>query len=165
MRSRPLGPTVLAGAVATATLMLTGCSSLFGKPAGKGDPANQRLHQLAADPTFSALPPGAEHGGLKLTRARSEPVVFFGGGWHGPSVVRTFESSATPLSVYEFYGELARAGGWSVVGVGALHVPSSWHKTYPNGAVASLLLFTPRPLEPASGPRQYQLQRGITLPS
>lgn len=164
MTIRPLGPVILAGMLAGAALVASACGSPGGKPPG-GDPGNRRLHQLAADPIFAALPPGAGQPELKLTPASYQRPGFFGGGWSGPGVTRTFESSAPAISVYEFYGERAREEGWSVVGIGSLHVPSTWHKAYVNGATGYLSLFTSRPFEPASGPRQYQLRGGISLPS
>jgi len=149
--------------VASAALVVTGCS-LSGKPSAGGDPGNRRLHQLAGDPVFAALPPGAGGAELKLIPARYEPVSFGGGGWHGPSVIRTFESSAQPISVYEFYGERAREEGWTAALVGSLHVTDRWRKSYPNGATGYLSIFTSRPFEAATGPRQYQLAGGISLP-
>jgi hypothetical protein len=144
-------------------LVVTGCS-LSGKPSGGGDPGNRRLHQLADDPIFSVLPPGAGRAEVKLTPARYEPVSFSGGGWHGPSVSRTFESSAEPISVFAFYGERAREEGWAAALAGSLHVTDRWRKSYPNGATGYLSIFTSRPFEAAAGPRQYQLQGGISLP-
>jgi len=138
MRRRPLGPMVLASVVAGAAIALTGCFSLAGKPPGRGDPGNRRLHQLAADPIFGALPLGAEGAELKLIPASHRSSVFEPSGWNGPGVTRTFESSAPAISVYEFYGERVRAEGWTAVGVGSLHVPDTWRKTYPNGALATL---------------------------
>jgi hypothetical protein len=156
---------MLAGAVAGITLMLTGCGWLSGKPPGRGDPGNRRLHQLAADPIFSSLPPGAEDGELTLIPASYRRSTFEPSGWNGPGVAKTFASSAPPVSVYEFYGERARVEGWTVVGIGSLHLPSTWRKAYPNGAMGFLSIFTPRPFEPADGPRQYQLRGSISLPS
>lgn len=140
-----------------------GCS-LFGKGPGKGDPGNRRLHQLAADPIFSVLPPGAQKAELKLIPASYQKPSFEPGGWTGPGVTRTFESSSTPRSVYEFYGQRARAEGWTPTNMNALHVAATWRRTYANGAVGSLILTTDRPWEALPLPRFYQLNGGITLP-
>ena len=156
-------PLVLVGVIAGAALVLTACS-LAGKPPGRGDPGNRRLHQLAADPIFGAVPPGAEAGELKLIPASYRSSVFEPSGWNGPSVIRTFVSSAPPISVYEFYGQRARDEGWTAALVGSLHVTDRWRKAYRNGATGYLSLFTSRPFEPSSGPREYQLSGGISLP-
>lgn len=156
-----LRPTVLGGVIAGAALVLTACS-LAGKPPGHGDPGNRRLHQLAADPIFGAVPPGAEAGELRLVRASYRSSVFEASGWNGPSVIRTFESSAAPISVYEFYGQRARDVGWTAALAGSLHVTDRWRKTYRNGATGYLSLFISR--EPATGPREYQLSGGISQP-
>jgi hypothetical protein len=143
-----------------ALLLLAGC----GSPRG-GDPGNRRLHELAADSIFTALPPGATRTGLKLIPAAYRAPAFEPAGWDGPGLTLTFESAASPISVYSFYGRRARVDGWTAGAIGALHVTDAWRKRYPNNALATLFLWTPRSWVAAAGPREYHLEAGISLPS
>jgi len=79
-------------------------------------------------------------------------------------VILSFESAAAPLSVYRYYDEQARANGWIAFKTGALGVTNSWRKTYPDGARATLGIFTPRPWEAAAGRRRYELTGSIAPP-
>lgn len=133
-------------------------------PAGNGDPGDRRLHQLSADPIFRALPPKATSPRITLSPAKVTATGLLARGWSGPGVTLSFESSAAPRSVFGYYREQARADGWRPQGVGALHVPVVWHKTYANGADAWISIFTPQPTADRPGPREYQLRGGIALP-
>lgn len=134
------------------------------KPRGPGDPGNSRLHQLAADPVFHALPPDAHTPETTLNPAEFRAPGFQRGGWAGPSVILTFQSTAAPQTIYGYYDEQARANDWVPHSTGALHITSTWRKTYSNGAESYLRIFTPRSWEAASGPRQYELSGSISLP-
>jgi len=140
--------------------------AFFPKPRGPGDPGNGRLHQLAADPVFDTLPPDARSPRITLNPAkwRETPFQGAGGAWDGPSVILTFQSSAPPRSIYEYYGEQAPAHGWTATLKGSLHIYDRWEKTYPNGAQATLRISTRRPWEPAPDPRDYELTGSISLP-
>jgi hypothetical protein len=133
-------------------------------PVGKGDANNQRLHQLAADPIFHALPRSARSAETKLSPAKWTQTGFGHGGWSGPSVTLTFESTEKPLAIYTYYGEQAPAHGWTAFLQGALHVTDRWRKTYPNGAKASLSIGWRGPLDPPPGPITYELVGSILLP-
>jgi hypothetical protein len=160
----PRAGAVLAGAMASGALLLAACGATGSKPAD-GDLGDRRLHQLAADPIFGRRAPRAVRADLKLTPAADQPPGFGSGGWSGPGVTLTFTSAASPESVYAFYGHSAQADGWSPAATGSLHVPDRWRKTYPNGARGTLTIFTPRPFEATTGPREYRLSAGISLPS
>jgi hypothetical protein len=133
-------------------------------PAGKGDPGNRRLHQLADDPVFQALPPDTTSSRITLSPAKVRATGYLAVGWSGPSMTLTFETSADPRSVFEYYQEQAPAYGWRSQGVGALGVPVVWRKTYANGAEAWISIFTAQLFDDRSGPREYQLRGGISLP-
>jgi hypothetical protein len=126
---------VVAAVLALGVATLAGC----GKPAG-GDPGGRRLHELAADRVFSALPAGASRLGLRRTAAYYAKPGFAGGGWHGPSVTSTFTSPAREASVYGFYRRRARAAGWRTTKTNARGLPFTWTKTFPDGAPAYLSL-------------------------
>jgi hypothetical protein len=134
------------------------------KPRGPGDPGNSRLHQLAADPVFDALPPDARSPSVSLNPAKWRAPAFQSAGWSGPSVILTFESSAGPRLVYEYYAEQVAEHGWIATLKGSLHIYDRWKKTYANGAQAWLSISTNRPWEPAPEPRQYTLTGSISLP-
>jgi hypothetical protein len=119
-----------------AAVPLVGCG---GPPAG-GDPGGRRLHELARDRVFSTLPPAATVVRTKPTKATYEQPGFTGGGWRGPSVAVTLTSAAPPAAVYRFYGARAAAAGWKPLAKGSLGVTSTWSKTFPDGAAATLLL-------------------------
>ena len=155
---------MLAGAIASGALLLAGCGGTRSKPAG-GDPGDRRLHQLAGDPIFARRPPQVTRTHIQLIPAAYQSPGFGAGGWSGPGVTLTFTSAATPESVYAFYGRSALADGWVAAASGSLHVPDRWRKTYANGALATLAIFTPRPFDAAAGPRDYRLDGGISLPS
>lgn len=133
---------------------------------GPGDPGDRRLRQLAADGVFDALPPDARSAKTTLNPAKYRETPFEGPGavWDGPSVILTFQSTAAPQTIYEYYDEQARAHDWVPHSTGALHITDSWAKTYSNGAEAYLRISTPRPWEPRSGPREYELTGSISLP-
>lgn len=136
------------------------------KPRGPGDPGNSRLLQLAADPIFDDQPPDARSPRITLNPAKWRPTPFQGSGqtWDGPSVILTFESSAGPRAIYEYYSEQATAHGWTAALKGSLHIYDRWEKTYSNGAEAWLSILTRRPWEPATEPRHYTLTGSISLP-
>ena len=140
--------------------------AFFPKPRGEGDPGNARLHQLAADRVFDALPPDARSPRITLNPAkwRETPFQGAGGAWDGPSVLVTFQSSAGARSVFEYYGKQAPAHGWIANLKGSLHVYDRWKKTYPNGAEAWLRISWFGTYPPPSGTLQYQLTGSISLP-
>jgi len=116
-------------------LIVGGCGGSSG-----GDPGGHRLAQLAGDPVFASLPPGASAVDRTQTPAQKRPGGFTGGGWAGPSYVVSFTSTADPRSVYRFYGRAAADSGWTPTGTGAVGLADRWQKTYPDGAPATLLL-------------------------
>jgi hypothetical protein len=59
---------------------------------------------------------------VHLTPASYQQPGFGTGGRSGLAVTLTFTSSATPLSVCEFYGQRGRALGWKDVAIGPLRV-------------------------------------------
>lgn len=150
--------------IASGAFLLAACGGMGSKPAG-GDPGDRRLHQLAADPIFGRRAPQAADAELKLVPAAYQRPGFGSGGWSGPGVTLTFASAASAESVYAFYDHSAQADGWVPAAIGSLHVTDRWRKTYPNGALGTLAIFTPRPFEAAAGPREYRLSAGISLPS
>jgi hypothetical protein len=145
-------------ALLLATLALAGC----GSPAG-GDPGGRRLHELAADPVFTATPAGARTVAVARTPARHAAGGFESGGWHGPSVVATIRGPARPADVFRFYGRRARAAGWRPLKRNALGLADTWTKTFPDGAAAtlSLLRLAPRP----GAPRPRYLLTGSIAPA
>jgi hypothetical protein len=124
-----------------------------GTPAG-GDPGGRRLQELGKDSVFAAVPEGATATVVTRTPARYRKPGFGGGGWDGPSVVVTFESSAPPADVYGFYARRAAADGWRPTAKGALGFTDRWAKTYPDGAAATLYVAL------VSG-REYRLSGAI----
>jgi hypothetical protein len=143
-------------ALASASLLATGC----GRSAG-GDPGGRRLQELNLDRVFAALPAGAALISRTRTAARYNRSGFTGGGWHGPSVVLTFRSSAVPGEVYRFYARRAATAGWRGTARGALGRTDAWAKTYPDGASATLLLSALIRPQSASG-RLYILSGGVS---
>jgi hypothetical protein len=117
--------------------LLAACGS--STPAG-GDPGGRRLKALGDDRVFAALPDGATRVSTIRSGARYRKPGFSGGGWDGPSVVVTFETTAPPAEVYRFYARQAQAAGWEPTAAGALGATDRWAKTYPDGARATLTL-------------------------
>jgi len=146
----------LAGAaLAIGAVLPAGCGTAAG-----GDPGGRRLHELAGDPVFAALPQGANTVKVTRTPARYRKPGFTGGGWTGPSVVVTFTSSAPPAVVFRFYAQRAAAAGWRPTAKGALGLTDRWAKTYPDGAPATLGLALLTRSQAASD-RRYSLSGGI----
>ena len=110
-----------------------------GTPAG-GDPGGRRLHELGTDHVFARLPHGAKKIRVTRTPARYSQPGYTGGGWHGPSVVVTFTSSASPAGFFRFYARRAALAGWRPIAKGAPGLVDRWTKTYPDEAPATLLL-------------------------
>ena len=143
--------------LALGTLLASGCGS--GTPAG-GDPGGRRLKELGSDHVFAARPDGTATFRMKRAPAFYKKPGFTGGGWHGPSVVVTFTSSAPPADVYAFYAQQAEAAGWRPTSTGALGLTDSWVKTYPEGAAATLGLAL-LDLSQAAVKRTYILSGGV----
>ena len=107
-----------------------------------------------------ALPDGATTIGVTRSPAQYRKPGFSGGGWAGPSVVVTFESSAPPADVFRFFDRRAAAGGWRPTATGGLGFTDRWAKTYADGASATLFLALPG--GPQAAPeRVYRLSGGI----
>jgi hypothetical protein len=106
-----------------------------------GDPGGRHLRQLRADPVFSSLPPGSTMVGriTEHTASYRKPGLD-GGGWSGPAVTLKFTSDRAPASVYDFYGVVAQANGWTVTAKGARNLADTWTKTYAGASPASLSL-------------------------
>lgn len=139
-------------------LLLT--AAACGTPAG-GDPGGHRLAELGSDPVFTAPPPpGATSFGIRRTPATYQQPGFESGGWHGPGVVVSFTSGASPADVYGFYAQQAQAAGWRPTASGALKLTDRWAKTYPDGAKATLLLSL-LDLSQTATQRRYMLSGGI----
>ncbi len=147
-RSRPAPLTCGAGRLVLATftlaMLLTGCG---GPPPG-GDPGGRRLKELAADRVLSARPSGSSLVSVVRTKAKYTEPGFEGGGWRGPSVMVTIRSREPAIDVLRFYGTRAVAAGWTPLAAGSLGVTDGWKKTYPDGALATLLV---SPLPQPSG--------------
>jgi hypothetical protein len=101
-------------------------------------PGGPRLQELGSDRVLAAFPAGAPRIRVTRTPARFQKPGFTGGGWRGPSVVVTFQSSAPSVEIYRFYAERAAAAGWRPTAKGALGLTDRWTKTYPDGAPATL---------------------------
>jgi hypothetical protein len=144
--------------VALGSLLAAGCGG-GGKAAG-GDPGGRRLHELSNDPVFAATPAAATGVDVTKTPARHRQPAFQTGGWDGPTVVVTFKSSEPPEDVYRFYAERAEAAGWKATASGSLGLTDRWAKTYPDGAPATLLLFSLTRAASAAA-RQYRLAGGV----
>jgi hypothetical protein len=140
-------------------LLISGCG---GSKAAGGDPGGRRLKELAGDAVFAAQPQDATTFHVAETPAKYAKPGFTGGGWHGPSVVASFTSSASPAEVYRFYAQRAEAAGWKPTASGSLGVADRWAKTYSDGATATLLLAM---LDRTGSERRYQLSGGISLPA
>jgi hypothetical protein len=150
-------PRALTGVMlAIGSLLLAGC----GKPAG-GDPGNRRLHELSSDRVFAALPDRATMIRVTRTPARYEQPGFTGGGWHGPSVVVAFRSSAPPAGVYRFYARRVAAAGWRPTASGALRLTDRWAKTYAHDGASAWLILALLTRSPAASERVYSLSGGI----
>jgi hypothetical protein len=117
------------------------------------------LHQLATDPIFNTLPPGATRISLTKTPAKYRKTPFQGEGWDGPSVVLHFTSSAPVLDVYRHYAQLAARAQWAPGGKGSLGVTMDWSIDYPN-AHAQVVLFLDNQHDTAL-PRGYSLRGSI----
>jgi hypothetical protein len=142
-------------------LLISGCG---GSKAAGGDPGGRRLKELAGDAVFAAQPQGATTFHVTQTPAKYAKPGFTAGGWHGPSVVVNFTSSAPPADVYRFYAQQAEAAGWKPTATGSLGVADRWAKTYDDGAAATLIL--PLLDRAQAGPdHRYLLSGGISLPS
>jgi hypothetical protein len=134
-------------------------------PTKGGDPGNHRLHQLANDPIFHALPPGATSSQLILSPSKYSGTAFQSQGWIWPGVQLTFTSGAPTRSVFVYYAEKAKADGWRPTNIlPGLGVARSWEKTYQNGASATVGLLMLGSDRPAGGATSYQLGGGISLP-
>lgn len=117
---------------------LTGCSS---GTSGSSDPGGHDLALLRADPLFAALPPGATADGpvaASPARRRSDP--FGGGADAGAAVSAQLSSPEPPATVFEFYGDLAAANGWTGHATNAAGLTNKWHKQYPSGLNADAVL-------------------------
>jgi hypothetical protein len=103
---------LLAAGLAATSAAAAACGGI-GYP--NPDPGNRRLHALAADPVFAALPPGAVRTSWQENPAskRSGGPFSGGQGWDGPSVIMTFTSPQSVLDVYRFYAEQAHDAGWT----------------------------------------------------
>ena len=125
----------------TVALLATGSllSACGGTPAG-GDPGGKRLHELSGDPVFAALPGGATVVDVTRTPAQYRKPGFSGGGWDGPTVVVTFQSSEPPADVFRYFDGRAASSGWHATASGALGLTDRWSKEYDGGAQATLLL-------------------------
>jgi hypothetical protein len=141
--------------------LIGGCG---GSKAAGGDPGGRRLKELASDAVFAAKPQGVTTFHVTQTPAKYAKPGFTAGGWHGPSVVVSFTSSAPPADVYRFYGQRAEAAGWKPTASGSLGVPDRWAKTYSDGASATLMLALLTRAQAASE-RRYELSGGISLPA
>jgi hypothetical protein len=146
--------------LAAALMLLALAAAACGTTPSGGDPGGRRLSELAADPVFSARPPGASRVALAQTPARYREPGFDAGGWHGPAVTATFRSAASPATVYRFYARRAKAAGWRATKSGALGLADTWTKTYPDGADATLLLSLLTRAQSAP-PRLYTLSGGV----
>lgn len=143
--------TLLSGAAVVIVVAIAGCN--VGGSTPSGDPGNQRLHQLRADPIFSILPPGAHlTKPLQESPAKNRPPGLDGGGQDGPSVIATFTSSQPPATVFSFFARRAATTGWIPTGSkNVLGYPQGWHKPYPGNISASLSLTGD--INTAPGPR------------
>jgi hypothetical protein len=105
---------LLAAGLAATSAAAAACGGI-GYP--NPDPGNRRLHALAADPVFAALPPGAVRTSWQENPAKNRGGGWFGfagtTGWDGPSVTLTFTSSQSVRDVYRFYAEQAHDAGWT----------------------------------------------------
>lgn len=119
-------------ALALAAIAASGAAAAVRFLPGTGpanpDPGNRRLHILAADPVFAALPPGAVHISWQQNPAKHRGNLFEAPGWDGPSVVLTFTSSRPVRDVYRFYDERAREAGWTPWQKVSMGFPWSWSK-------------------------------------
>jgi hypothetical protein len=138
-------------------LLVSGCG---GNKAAGGDPGGRRLKELAGDAVFAAQPQGATTFHVTQTPAKYAKPGFTAGGWHGPSVVVNFTSSASPADVYRFYAQQAEAAGWKPTATGSLGVADRWAKTYDDGAAATLILSL-LTRAPGASERKYSLSGGI----
>jgi hypothetical protein len=76
------------------------------------DPGNHRLQQLADDPTFHTLSPGARSTQLALhPTGYQSPGFGKPSGWQPPYVTLTFQSTETNHAIYEHHAAQARANG------------------------------------------------------
>jgi hypothetical protein len=151
LRSARRGAWLTLGAI-----LLAGC----GGATSGGDPGGKRLKELAADKTFSVLPPGATLVSTRRTKAIFRHPAFQGAGWDGPSIVIRFTSTAPPLSIYRFVGARAEAAGWQSTAVGSFGVADVFAKTYRDGATATMSIVR-LGIPAASAPGTYLLSGGV----
>jgi hypothetical protein len=128
-------------------------------PNAEADPGNHRLNQLAGDAVFHELPPGVSSHKLTLVPAR-----FVLGKAGPPDVTLALRSGATPPAILRYYEHQAGTDGWQLISGGAHHIADLWHKTYADGAEATLLVTWIPPMRDRSGPNQYVVAGNITLP-
>jgi hypothetical protein len=131
------GPFVLS-AIALLTIILPGLVTACAS-APNPDPGNRHLNELAADPIFATLPPGAVATGPPVRTPARERKTFGGSVWDGPGVSVTFTSTEPPGAVFAYYATRATSAAWVPNGnKNILGYPEVWNKTYPGGVHASL---------------------------
>lgn len=118
-----LGAVVLVAVVIVGWLLLTApeCTGYC-----LTDEGIDLVHELEADPLFTAPPPGATDGDAQLTTT-CDPS----GGWLG---VRTWETPAAPAVIADFYTHLALDHGWSPTDVPLDLRPSALDTYLNNGS-------------------------------
>ncbi|MBV8219771.1 MAG: hypothetical protein JO325_15010 [Solirubrobacterales bacterium] len=128
-------------------------------PSAQADPGNHRLNQLVGESVFHVLPARVSSHKLTLIPAR-----FVHGGTEAPDVTLDLANSATPRAILRYYEHLAGMDGWQLISGGAHHIADLWHKTYADGAEATLLVTWIPPVRDRSGPNQYAVAGSISLP-
>jgi hypothetical protein len=128
-------------------------------PAGIGDPGNKRLHMLASDPVFNALPAGAVLAKpIEQKSAEYRAPAFQTTGWDGPVVIETFSSAETKDSIYSFFKATAELAGWDPNSFHVSGYPQTWSKMYPGDVPATLILSDVSHTDVIGAkPRMYQL--------
>jgi hypothetical protein len=147
--------------LAAAAAVASGVREIIASPPGNPDPGDQRLHALAADPVFRALPPGAVQTSRQEKPAWHASSVFEGSGWHGPSVIVSFTSQLPAQAVFRFYAEQAPSAGWSPAQSSSAGLTWSWRKPLA-GKPAYLSLFAD--FDPhTAGPAQDGTARSYSI--
>lgn len=130
----------------------------LGKRRKSPDRGNHRLQQLAGEPIFNTLSPGARSPQLTLHPTSYESPGFGQpGGWQTPYVTLTFQSTETNQAIYEHYAAQASADGWLPTNRGPLGLPTAWQKPKPDGIPARLTLLRLGPTNASSGLAEYRL--------